>query len=287
MVLRRRRRQWYFCHAPGQKRHLPESADHLAGKAALTAWLAAGGLAPENERVILAGEQRIDVCVPDLLLAGEYQCSPLTLGELTRRHDSYREAAWRDWWVLGERYGPTGRWPGQTAQFCQYSPALGFYVYVLRKPFTELELWHHLARAPHMAQWLAGGVDRFPLAQDWAVFQRWHNRVRPAPVLPGISVPAWRDRLAWQSQRRDPRVQRLVQQLYRQGKQLTAIPAWCFPTRPLPPVFAGSFFNWAIQTWLGVAVPPVPQLAAPLFTPAEQKKWAGFPARWLAQQHQL
>lgn len=287
VLLRRRQQQWYFCHVPGQQRHLPESADHLAGKGALTVWLAGSGLAPENERVIGAGEQRIDVCVPDLLLAGEYQCSPMNWRQLTARHDSYRTGAWRDWWVVGERYVPTGRWHGQTAQFCQYSPALGFYLYVLRKPFAELELWHHLVRAPHKAQWLVGGVDRFSLAQNWAAFQQWHNRARPPAAVPGFSVSAWHDRLIWQSQRRDPRVQRLVQQLYTQGRQLTDIPAWCFPTRPLPPVFTGSFLDYAVHTWLGSAVPPLPRLTAPLLTPAEQKKWAGFPARWLTQQRQL
>ncbi|MCI1687637.1 competence protein CoiA family protein [Schleiferilactobacillus harbinensis] len=286
VVLRRRREKWYFSHVQGRRPHMPESEAHQAGKAALTQWLADSGLAPENERVILTGAQRIDVCVPSLILAGEYQCSPLALTALRQRHQGYQMANWRDWWILGENYVPQQRWQAQTAQFCQYSPALGFYLYLFRAPYRQLELWHHLTRAPHKSQWIAGGCDRFALTEDWAHFQRWHNAPHPSRPYSPLTVAAWREHLVWQGRRRDPRYQQLLQLLYTHGRQVNDVPAWCFPLTPLPPVFSGSFFIWAVQHWLGIT-PVVPRLNAPLLSIAAQKKWIDFPIHWLHQQQGL
>lgn len=287
--LRRRQRTWFFAHTPqagGQ--HDAESAGHQAGKAALSQWLVNSQLTVTNEQVVANGQQRIDVCVPSQQLALEYQCSPITQADLHARHRGYAEAGWRDWWILGADNIPQSRWCAKTAQFCQYSPQLGFYVYVLRAPYQELELWHHLTKAPHQERWQGGDRVRYSLTHPWTEFNRWHSQAHRVANAASFSVVAWRQQLEWRVRRRDPRMRALLHNLYPKGLLVTDIPAWCFPTAPLPPVFTGSFFDFAVHTWLaersGGALPTPPRLDAPLLSLTAQKKWIDYPIHWLARQ---
>lgn len=100
----------HFAHLPGAICHCPqtepETPEHRAGKLLLQEWLMAQ--LPEDEIELEAHipetGQRADVLIrrgKTQRIALEFQCANLSAREWRRRHQAYRDAGFRDLWLLG------------------------------------------------------------------------------------------------------------------------------------------------------------------------------------------
>ncbi|KRM72311.1 competence protein [Lacticaseibacillus brantae DSM 23927] len=84
----------------------PESQQHLLGKRWLQEWLSGRAEVAELEVYYPEIQQRADVVVtsrqPPLVL--EFQCSPISVGDLARRTAGYHQLRLNVIWIMGRRY---------------------------------------------------------------------------------------------------------------------------------------------------------------------------------------
>lgn len=116
-VARARKRDG-FSHLAGAGKHVPESLNHLAGKAVVATWLRS--LAVVDEVIIEAASDTQRSRVADVMatLAGgqriafEIQYASLRISEWRQRHESYREQGILDVWLWGHtRIRQAAGWP--------------------------------------------------------------------------------------------------------------------------------------------------------------------------------
>ncbi len=95
----------YFSHQPC-KYGTGETEKHRNGKIILGEWLELAGYQTTLELTMENYEQRADVLCEDehQKIVVEYQCSPITAKELTKRDLGYQQLGYQSLWVLGERY---------------------------------------------------------------------------------------------------------------------------------------------------------------------------------------
>ena len=105
-----------------------ESQAHLQGKLTFQQQLKAMSKAAVLEHYLPEIEQRADVYLPSQKLTLEYQCSPISFSELSRRTTNYKSLGIEVVWILGDRHlNATKRLDG-IAKFARFNTQLGFYM---------------------------------------------------------------------------------------------------------------------------------------------------------------
>lgn len=105
-----------------------ESQAHLAGKLAFQTQLEQMGKAAILEYNLPDIQQRADVFLPDEQTILEYQCSPISYGDITRRTANYKQLGIDVLWILGDRHLNAAKRLDGVAKFARFHVQLGFYI---------------------------------------------------------------------------------------------------------------------------------------------------------------
>ncbi|AFR99790.1 competence protein CoiA [Lentilactobacillus buchneri] len=105
-----------------------ESQAHLQGKLTFQRQLRAMATEAVLEYYLPTIEQRADVYLPSPKLILEYQCSPISFAELSRRTVNYQSLGIDVVWVLGDRHLNAAKRLDGVAKFARFSSQLGFYI---------------------------------------------------------------------------------------------------------------------------------------------------------------
>lgn len=132
----------FYHRGPACQASEPESAQHLSGKLWLQELGAALGYAVTLEAYYPEIQQRADVVWhrPDGPLVLEFQCSPISVGELARRTRGYHQLGLVVIWVMGRRYF-SAQPSAKQAKFLMASAALGWHLWALNVARGRLERW--------------------------------------------------------------------------------------------------------------------------------------------------
>lgn len=89
-------------------------------------------------------EQRADVLLPDQQLILEYQCSPISYSDISRRTSNYKSLGYDVLWILGDRHlNAVNRLDG-VAKFARFQPRLGFFIVYYSADRRQLKLHYHI-----------------------------------------------------------------------------------------------------------------------------------------------
>lgn len=123
-----------------------ESQAHLKGKLAFKQQLEKMGQAAVLEYHLPTIEQRADVLLPDQQLILEYQCSPISYNDISRRTSNYKSLGYDVLWILGDRHlNAVNRLDG-IAKFARFQPRLGFFVVYYSADRQQLKLHYHIQK---------------------------------------------------------------------------------------------------------------------------------------------
>ena len=122
---------------------------HQAGKRLLMKWGNELGYDVQSEVSFKAIQRRADVILklPKSQVVIEYQCSPISAAELTKRSRAYAQTGLQCIWLVGKRYCLHGRISQHNAQFFRYHPNIGFYFIYLNAEMQRLELYYQIQQA--------------------------------------------------------------------------------------------------------------------------------------------
>lgn len=126
-----------------------ETDIHQAGKKLLMKWGSELGYVVQSEIYFRKIKRRADVIfkLPRFQVAVEYQCSPISPTELTKRSQAYFQTGMRYIWFVGKRYCLHEKISQQNAQFFRYHPNIGFYFIYLNAEMQRLELYYQIQQA--------------------------------------------------------------------------------------------------------------------------------------------
>ncbi|GAD17389.1 competence CoiA family protein [Lentilactobacillus otakiensis DSM 19908 = JCM 15040] len=105
-----------------------ESQAHLEGKLAFKHGLEAMGQVAVLEYNLPEIQQRADVYLPNQNLILEYQCSPISFAEMSRRTTNYKQLGIDVLWILGDRHLTAAKRLDGVAKFARFEAKLGFYI---------------------------------------------------------------------------------------------------------------------------------------------------------------
>lgn len=122
---------------------------HQAGKQLLIKWGNELGYDVQSEVSFKEIQRRADVIfkLPQSQVVIEYQCSPISAAELTKRSQAYAQTGLHCIWLVGKRYCLHGRISQHNAQFFKYHPNIGFYLIYLNAEMQRLELYYQIQQA--------------------------------------------------------------------------------------------------------------------------------------------
>lgn len=274
----------YFAHQTKAGGGGGESDAHQAGKAAIAALASVMGWQATFELVVNP-DQRADVyltkanCESQVI---EYQCSPLTPMQLSKRTQGYHASGLAVTWIVGDRFRfKTRHLSRQQLAFLNYRPAWGFYLFCYS---TQLHCWvfqHHVVALEFQGyQWRT----QYFKPHQLVTFLSENSLLKPINIQKR-SLDWQRMRLAQRLNLRDERFVRLQQLCYQQGKLLQNAPDWCFYQFAVPPLYQQNQFESRLKWWL--ADQPLaafsqfcPVLLQPLI---EQSAFQNWPLRQLRQ----
>lgn len=191
----------HFAHLPGSECPFsssePETEEHRAGKTLLAQWLHL--LLPEStltlEYPLAETGQRADLLLQTgkERVALEYQCANLSQREWQRRHRLYREAGYRDLWILGGsrlNYAPLeegrvllrGRELERTL-FLEGAPLL--FLDAVGVLLTQGALARFRPEPTAQANSLSGKISARPLSElsfPWNLLD-WRRQDHPSPLI--------------------------------------------------------------------------------------------------------
>lgn len=140
----------YFAHEHTifSKQH-HETKIHQVGKKLLMRWGSALGYVVRSEVYFKKIKRRADVILnlSKRQIVIEYQCSPISAVELSKRSHAYVQNGLHCIWLVGKRYCLHGRISQQNAQFFRYHPNIGFYFIYLNAEMQRLELYYQIQQA--------------------------------------------------------------------------------------------------------------------------------------------
>ncbi|WP_164508073.1 competence protein CoiA [Lapidilactobacillus wuchangensis] len=165
----------------------------------------------------------------------EFQCAPLSLIELSERHQSYRDLQVREIWLLGATYWSAQRVPIKAArQFICYGASWGYYLAYWQPQTDRVCLFKHLCYLPpanqlfYQLNWLS--LPQFVQAVAQQQTQPPLSYIPEQPLLydprlwlgeqllwPSSSWRSWQDRC------------------YQQGLNLNDLPQILWLPKVLPP----------------------------------------------------
>lgn len=105
-----------------------ESQTHLEGKLTFKRQLEGMGQAAILEYNLPEIKQRADVFLPNQNMILEYQCSPISFPEISRRTENYRQLGIDALWILGDRHLTAAKRLDSVAKFARFEANLGFYI---------------------------------------------------------------------------------------------------------------------------------------------------------------
>lgn len=148
-----RKGQTYSCHfahlnCEHSKGH-SETEIHQAGKELIAKWGSEMNFHSQTEVYLKNIKRRADVLMNNAnrKIIVEYQCSPITPKELTKRTRAYRKVNLKCIWIVGKRYKIKNRISQKIAQFFRFHPNIGFYYLYLNVEFQRLELIYQIKKA--------------------------------------------------------------------------------------------------------------------------------------------
>ncbi|MFC4760988.1 competence protein CoiA [Fructobacillus durionis] len=218
-----------------------ESADHLAGKLAIYHYFK-GRVPVQVEPVLSQIEQRPDLLVgrPGSQVAIEYQCSPISQADLTRRNEGYAKAGIRVWWILGPNYYQKHL---SMATICRFWLAgrLWFYLPGEKSSFVRDSDYSKadFKKRSQIRNFLSDPLHiRSGALPNWsAVFNS--NELSQSVKRPVLDIKRQRSKLSLQLAREQINPQ-IVSYLYERGYRVDQVPAICL---------LGQSFGLKIPNW--------------------------------------
>ncbi|MCK8617598.1 hypothetical protein LNP00_04375 [Fructobacillus sp. M158] len=201
-----------------------ETPEHLAGKLALYRYFK--GKLPVLVEPVLSGiAQRPDLLVgrPGNQVAIEYQCSPISKGDLLSRIAGYAKAGIRVWWLLGPNYY---RKHLSVATICRFWISGRLWYYLAQdKGFVEES---HFARVDFKKRLSDKRVLKDPLSLNKGGLAAWHRVFQREEKKDHLAVrplddERQRSKLALQLAREQIDA-RLVGYLYERGQRVDQLP---------------------------------------------------------------
>lgn len=204
-----------------------ESQAHLKGKLAFKQQLEKMGHAAVLEYHLPTIEQRADVLLPDQQLILEYQCSPISYSDISRRTSNYKSLGYDVLWILGDRHlNAVNRLDG-VAKFARFQPRLGFFIVYYSADRRQLKLHYHIQE---VAGKVVSSVQFFKSLSDLKRFMDAHE----TPKQPVSSPFQARQSMLNQLQRihrsnvlQNPTYRDMVTACYEQGKLFIGCPLIC------------------------------------------------------------
>lgn len=203
-----------------------ETAEHLYLKQLFYDWGNQFGERWRIEQPLTDLPQR-----PDLLheqLAVEIQCSPLKSSRLEERIAGYTQKNYQNWWLLGRKLWPKGKFTPLQKQFCSFDKERGLHLWLLER--KQIRLFYHIHEAEGF----------FYREERWACFSEplkkiFHSPVtkRPLHLFPTIeSINRQKQALSLKLNQRNPKIRDIQQYFYHEGSHLLYLPKWMyFPSR--------------------------------------------------------
>ncbi|ANK63421.1 competence protein CoiA [Loigolactobacillus backii] len=215
-----------------------ETSEHLAGKLFLLNYCQNQGWKCALEAFLPELQQRPDILVtlPQVKIALEFQCSPISIKQLSKRTEMYRQNGYRVYWLLGSRYHDLRHWSAKKRAFLRYSKQAGFHLFLLEAVQKRLWLVHHVRQY---------GV---PIKVSY-------QRQRLGMILltghkPPTNAVIEAQTIYKQLYRGAPIVQGLQATCYLAGHHLAGAPWACHSNWPTPPVHREAAFNLRVRLLL-------------------------------------
>lgn len=236
----------YFAHQTSILGH-GESQIHQLGKQAIGQLAALLHYQVQYE-VAVNHQQRADVLLQKQQpVVIEYQCSPLTITQLTARTHGYQASGLTVWWVVGQRYWPQHHHlSAQQLAFIQYRPDWGFYLVGYQPQQQQWLLYHHIVTFDFNGYWWQ--VERLNYHQWAALLQRPQQL-----VIRNYRKPTYlqqQQQLQKKLVRMQPDLMALQAACYQRGYRLQAVPRWCYCRQWVPPIYQQSQFSSRVAWWL-------------------------------------
>ncbi|WP_125981019.1 competence protein CoiA [Loigolactobacillus iwatensis] len=218
-----------------------ETSEHLAGKLFLFGYCQRQGWTCALEAFLPKLQQRPDILVtlPQVKIALEFQCSPISIKQLYKRTEMYRQNGYQVYWLLGRRYHDLRHWSAKKRAFLRYSKQAGFHLFLLEAVQKRLWLVHHV-RQYGVPIKVSYQRQRF-LDNSFVVTN--HRPPANAVVIEAQTIYK-------QLYRGAPNVQGLQATCYLAGHHLAGAPWACHSTWPTPPVHRESAFNLRVRLLL-------------------------------------
>lgn len=233
-----------------------ESQAHLKGKLAFKQQLEKMGQAAVLEYHLPTIEQRADVLLPDQQLILEYQCSPISYSDISRRTSNYKSLGYDVLWILGDRHlNAVNRLDG-VAKFARFQPRLGFFIVYYSADRRQLKLHYHIQE---VAGKVVSSVQFFKSLSDLKRFMDAHE----TPKQPVSSPFQARQSMLNQLQRihrsnvlQNPTYRDMVTACYEQGKLFIGCPLICHGKwGEGMPIFKRTILCWRVWVVLQLFQP--------------------------------